>query len=221
MGLNILVAPVGPGMAPDGDPERTRLARDGSLIVGDLHGRYYESASRRNTYVMGTVSGGFSLTTSLSSLSGMWLGNPPGSGYNISILKFVFGVSNLTALVTGAFWWVQGVLPRPIPTEVSGAGIGFRSSSLLSGQTAAPNDVAIAYFPGQVTVSVPTILRASSLILNPYAGTGNPQTLMPPQVEEVAGEFVIPPGYFGGISSIGSSGGGGVAAALVYELVVP
>jgi hypothetical protein len=202
---------VGPVVISDGNLSDPRLTRDAAIVVGDAHGRYYENASRGLTFVAVTAAAGISPGTALTATGALMLANPAGSGKNIAILKLALGWVSGTFPV-GAIWWTQGANPSPLPAESAAA---LRMSTLLNG--GATNDVARAY-SGVSLTTVPTIMRPSAILMGPYVGTG--AVLNPVQFEEVAGEIVIPPGFFVAVEGIAAGGTSPLAnLSLTYEVV--
>ena len=218
MGNSIVVKAV-PGytVAADGVDQPVRGARDGAVLVGDLHGRYYETASRGLSFVASTATAGIAPGTALSATPPMALLNPAGSGRNISIQKVFYSYVSGT-LGVGTLFYVQGTNPGSLPAETAAA---IRSVSLLGGSTSSPNDVAKAY-SGISLTNTPVIVRPSAFSINPYAGTAAPLTLHPPLIEEIAGELVLAPGAWFGVQGIGAAGTSPlITIGISYEIVVP
>ncbi len=205
---------VGPVVAADSNTIDPRLGRDGGVMVADLHGRYYESVSRGNTFIASTATAGIAHGNALTATGALMLANPAGSGKNLSIQKLFWGTVSGT-LGIGQFWWCVGANPATLPAETSAA---TRVCALLTGS--APGDVAKAY-SGVSLTTVPTAVRPTAL---GYDGTvvATAQTsLTVPLFEEVAGEIVVPPGFFVAVEGIGSSAGTTplVVLSITYEVV--
>lgn len=204
---------VGPIVAADSTLNDPRLGRDGASVVTDLHGARYEQASRGKVFHASTAAAGIAPGTVLAAAGALLLANPAASGFNVAILKLVFGYVSGT-LGVGHLWWVQGANPAALPAETTAA---TRSSGLIS--PAASGDVAKA-FSGVSLTTVPTVLRPTAISLDPYAGTAAPLTLQPMQVEDVNGSIVIPPGFFAGVEGIAAAGTSPlVLLAFEYEIV--
>jgi hypothetical protein len=202
---------VGPVVVADGSLSDPRLGRDSPLIVGDAHGRFYENASRGLTFNATTAAAGIAPGTVLTATGALMLANPLGSGKNIAILKLFFAYVSGT-FGAGTMWWAQGANPATLPAETAAA---LRTSTLANGSNT--NDVAKAY-SGVSLTTVPTIVRPTSINLAVYAGGAT--TLNPGQWEEVAGEIVIPPGFFVAVEGIAAAGTTPlVNLALTYEVV--
>jgi hypothetical protein len=189
---------VGPFVAADGTKIDPRLGRYADVITSDLNGRYYEKASRGEVYVATTAIAGIAPGTVISASPALALLNPANSGKNIQILKmFVAYISG--SIGPTVMWWVQGQNPAALVAETTAA---TRASAFITGSIAAAGDVAKTY-SGVSLTTVPVIIRPSTVSFATYVGGAAP---IPPQFEEVAGEFVIPPGYFIGLEGVGAAG---------------
>jgi hypothetical protein len=203
----------GPMVASDGSIVTFRASRDGAVIVGRAHGRFYESASRGTTFVAAVQQ--VNVGGSLGTQSPLLLVNPVGSGMNLSILKLTFAWFSGT-LGAGVIWWAQGSGPAaPLPLESNNSNI-VRNSARL-GNTFPPNDVALLYanvgfFPA------PVLVRPSAISMAPYLATNT--VLNPIQVEDVSGELVVPPGRYIAVVPIFSGGSSvNISLAVTYEVV--
>ena len=67
----------------------TRYARDGSLVVSEAHGKFYEQASRGNMYCALSASGGIALIAVAANIPTLW--NPLGSGVNLELVRLQLG----------------------------------------------------------------------------------------------------------------------------------
>ena len=70
----------------DGVSFNARGGKTGELITSPLHGRYYEQTYRGNMF---GITGGLTTTTAggAATFTGLVVGNPLGSGYNLAINK--------------------------------------------------------------------------------------------------------------------------------------
>jgi len=205
---------IGPSYGADNTTQQIRMGRDAPLITGDLHGRYYENASRGQTFTAATASAGIAHGSALTATPAFAILNPAGSGRNISILKTFWGYVSGT-LGSGSLWYTQGANPGSLPAETAAA---FRSATLLSGAKAAAGDVALAY-SGISLTNTPVLVRPSAFTLSAYAGAAN---IIVPLVEEIAGEIIVQPGAFFAIEGIGTAGTTPlIVIGCTYEIVVP
>jgi hypothetical protein len=189
---------VGPaGALADGAKATLRQGREVQLIASDLSGKYYESASRQQTFIACTAAAGIAPGTVLTATGALMLANPVGSGYNLEILRARMAWVSGT-FGAGTVWWVQGANPAALPAETAAA---QRVSTFLNGTNS--GDVAKAY-SGVSLTTVPTIVRPTGWALAVYAGTG--AVLNPPLDEPVEGELVVPPGFFVALEAIAAAG---------------
>jgi hypothetical protein len=207
-------AKTGPVLGQDGSLVDLRTTRDCALAVGDVHGRYYENASRGLTFVATTATAGIAPGTALTATPPLALVNPAGSGKNIEILKVIFAYVSGT-LGAGSLWYCQGLNPTTLPLETAAA---IRSCTLLSGVTTNANDVSKAY-SGVSLTNTPVIIRSSAFSLDAYVGTVT--TWNPPNIEEIASSIILTPGAFFAIEGIAGAGTSPLVSLAIEYAVVP
>jgi hypothetical protein len=98
----------GPALYADGvvqSGQQFRAQRDGSLIVAESHGKWYEAASRGTIYHATTLTAGIALIVSATTGNHPTLWNPNSAGtYNAEFVKLVAArVSGTDA--PGAWYW--------------------------------------------------------------------------------------------------------------------
>jgi hypothetical protein len=112
---------VGPLFTGDGSPAPLRGLRPGGIACGDVQGRYYEQASRGMIYTLTmsawttNISAGNILGAAAAASTQFALWNPPGSKFDISILKFTLNLTSGTLPISG-IWHSLGT---PAPTIAS------------------------------------------------------------------------------------------------------
>lgn len=89
---------VGPQILSDGVSAIPRLGKTGENIVTELHGRYYEQASRGNLYVAHAIVTAPVIYTTAAGTGGPLLWNPPASGVNAVILGIGIGITVVTTV---------------------------------------------------------------------------------------------------------------------------
>jgi hypothetical protein len=166
-----------------------RSGQLGESIVQELHGRYYETTYRNNSFLL-SVSTAAAVTAYSGGAGGtpmLALFNPIGSGRNAVINKVSIGsVVAASAAGTVAFGLYFGttatitqattVTPWNMATQLQSGSVmtGFRNVALTSG-TAASNAVALASYYWATA-----------------AGVGN----VSPAVTDLEGAIIIPPGSY-------------------------
>ncbi len=173
-----------------------RSGRDNALVTTDLHGKYYENASRGNIYAasVGITSTGVTPGTSgLNVTPDLAILNPAGSGKNLALLRAsVLWVSG--TLPAGCMMYEMGTNPL---TAITGA--GTTATSPTFGVTGAGR-VAVAYGQTAITsAGTPTLVRPAGIPI----GNAVPLAI---STEEVAGSIVVPQGYWLGFHYFGGSG---------------
>lgn len=204
---------VGPSLTGDGTAPQggVRQGRDGGLAAFDLHGRFYEQTSRGLSFIATTAAAGIAPGTALTATGALMLANPVGSGVNLSINKLFFGLAvSGGTLGPGNLWWTGGANPAVLPAETTAA---LRNRGAFN--TSNAGDAAKAY-SGVSLTTVPVIIRPTVFTLDTYVGTVT--SLNAPQFEEVAGELVVPPGFFIAVEGIAGAGTSPlVVLAISYE----
>jgi len=174
-----MITQVQTGIQNNGDGQiiQARGGKQGDLLVSELHGRYYETTYRGNMF---GITGALTTTTAAgaATFTGLIVGNPAGSGYNLAVGK--------VSVLQGAALTAEtdiGIMYGANTTTVSLATIFNR----IAGGRAS---VAVAN-AGQ------TITAMTSFIV--FAGSGSGAItvpgLMPIVGLDFEGSLIIPPGY--------------------------
>ena len=182
-----------------------RQGQLGDVIVSELHGRYYETAYRRNMYTA-TLTAGTTTSAALSTtFTGLLLLNPNNSPVNIIVNKV--GFSFLVAFTAAAAIGLQ---------------TGNQSTALLSGLTTTntsvrPNYVGAGIGTG-LTYSAATTTAPGLQQLFGAGLTGAITTV--PQVFSyfyLEGSLILPPGAWVGSYTSTASGSSGMLMTIQYE----
>jgi len=186
-----------------------RQGQLGDVIVSELHGRYYETAYRRNMYTA-TLTAGTTTSAALSTtFTGLLLLNPNNSQVNLVINKV--GYSFLVAFTAAAAIGLQ---------------VGNQSTAVLSGLTTtntqtrnnflgAPNStIGLTY--SAATTTAPALLHLFGAGLT-GAITTVPQ--IPGFFIDLEGSVIVPPGAWIGTYTSTASGASGTLASFSYEEV--
>lgn len=184
---------VGPQSSADGPSQYTsdRTDRMGAAVVTNLHGKYYEQASRQRVYFGSSASTGIALIVPATTGGHPTLWNPSDSGRNLSILKLEMSwVSGANA--PGAIEWA--VTKNTGSTIATGApiatGTRVTPESGLIGGASDPKGV---WIPTTNTfTAAPTFLRAAGISLF----TGISTTAVAPFMlwRDYNGDFCLAPG---------------------------
>lgn len=162
---------------PDGALIQARSGKQGDLMASPLHARFYETAYRGNRF---GITGGLTTTTAAgaATFTGLIVGNPAGSGYNLAIDKVT--VLQAAALTAGTN---IGIMYGQNTTTVSLATIFNR----IAGGRAS---VAVANAGQTITAMTAFVTFAGS-----GSGAITVPGLMPVVLHDFEGGLIIPPGY--------------------------
>jgi hypothetical protein len=175
-----------------------RAGQQGDLIVSELHGRYYETTYRGNSFLL-SVSTAAAVTAYSGAAAGtpmLCVFNPSGSGRNAVISKIAIGsVASASAAGTVSFglWFgataaitqATTVIPYSMLTQLQSGSVmtGFRNVALTSG-SAATNVIPIASYywataAGAALVTGGPIDLEGAVIIPPgsYAALGGSSAL--------------------------------------------
>ncbi len=169
---------VGPAQYGDGGGKIiARGGRQGETIVSELHGRYYETTARGNMF---GITGGLTTTTAAgaATFTGLIVGNPLGSGYNLAINKVT-------------------VLQGAAVTAETDIGIMYGINTTTVSLTTIFNRLAGGRASVAVANAGQTITAMTAFIV--FAGSGSGAItvpgIMPVNIVDFEGSLVIPPGY--------------------------
>lgn len=161
----------------DGAFPNQRGGRQGETICSDLHGRYYETTARQNMY---GITGALTTTTAggVATFTGLIVGNPSGSGYNLAV--------NKVSVLQGAALTAEtdiGIMYGANTTTASLATIFNRRAGGRS-------SIAVANAGQTITAMTAFIVFAGS-----GSGAITVPGLMPVVGLDFEGSLIIPPGY--------------------------
>jgi hypothetical protein len=182
-----------------------RQGQLGDMIVSELHGRYYETAYRRNMYTA-TLTAGTTTSAALSTtFTGLLLLNPNNSQVNIVVNKVGF-----------AFLVAFGA------ASAIGLQVGNQSTAALSSLTTT-NTVVRPNFVGGGTGTALTYSAATTTapVLQQIFGAGltGAITTVPAVYSyfDMEGGLVLPPGAWVGSYTSTASGASSMLASFQYE----
>lgn len=186
---------VGPQVLGEGSRGSFRMSRDGSQVNQDSHARYQEAVQRGSVFIASTGVGGVAPGTALSTTPPFILYNPPGSAVELVIWRARLGYVSGT-LGGGTIVYASGVQTT---APSAGTALTPKNAKLTAGKAT----VATANQGG--TITAPTIL-APAFTLGAFVNTT--AAVNPPLIDEVAGEFSVPPGAvfcMQGVAAAGTS----------------
>jgi hypothetical protein len=190
-----------------GSTPAVRQGQLGDMIVSELHGRYYETAYRRNMYTATLTSGTTTSAALSTTFTGLLLLNPNNSQVNIVVNKV--GYAFLVAFAAASAIGLQ---------------VGNQSAALLSGLTTTNTVVR----PNFVGAGVGTALTYSAATttgpsLRQIFGTGltGAITTTPAVYSyfDLEGGLILPPGAWVGSYTSTASGASSMLASFQYEEV--
>ena len=169
-----------------------RLGQLGDAVVSELHGRYYETTYRNNSFLL-SVSTAAAVTAYAGAAAGtpmLAIFNPVGSGRNAVLNKISVGnvvAASAAGTVSFALWFgttatitqATTVTPWNMATQLQSGSVvtGFRNVALTSG-SAATNAIALASY---------------------YWATAAGVGLVSNGVFDLEGAVIIPPGSYAAI----------------------
>jgi hypothetical protein len=204
--MAILQGQVGSQNSLDGATVSARMGRQSDQIVSELHGRYYEQASRGSLF-LGSNGATPSVTTVAlaTTYTGLALINPAASAVNLVLLKV--GYSFLVAFPAAATVGLMGGY-SPLGTTTFSAAATDGLSARLNGARAT----------GRVALSA-TLVGTPQLLQVFGSGLTGAITTTPmiPQTIDMEGSVVIPPGGYVAIYTSTVSGAAALAASFMWE----
>lgn len=187
---------VGPGYAADGNTADPRMTKDLAMVIQDLHGRFYETTYRGNTFIASTGVAGVAPGTALSTTPPFTLYNPLNSGVNLVLISASMGYVSGTL---GAGMIVYGANNNTAQAAPSGGTVLVPVCSLI-GNVSLPRGKA---FQGSTLAAAPTILR-DFCVLGAFAGGAAAPT--PPVRDIVDGSIIIGPGASVSLQGVAGAG---------------
>lgn len=201
---------IGPGYASDGNTADPRMTRDLAMVTQPLHGEFFETTVRGNTYVASTGTAGVAPGTVLSTTPPFTLYNPLNSGVNLVLISASMGYISGTLGAGTIVYAVNNNTAQAAPT----GGTSLVPICGLIGNVSLPKAKA---FQASTLAAAPTILR-DFVILGAFVGGAAPPN--PPVRDLIDGSIIIVPGA--SISLQGVAGAGTtplVTLAMMWEEV--
>ena len=194
-----------PGATP-----AVRMGQLGDVIVSELHGRYYETAYRRNIYSAVLNAGTTTSAGLATTFTGLLLYNPQNSTVNVAINKV--GISFLVAFTAAA---TVGLMTGVAPTN---PGTAVTNTTVRTNYVGLPNGSgqALAYSTATLTAT------GATPVLHSVFGSGLTGAITTvPQVPgffvDYEGSIILPPGTYIATYTSTASGASGTLASFQYE----
>ena len=186
-----------------------RLGQLGDTVVSELHGRYYETTYRRNSFLAtspSAVATSAGIVASAAAYTGLTVYNPVGNSNNVVINKVgaAFIVAPAAAIAYGLY--VGGIVSATASLTAA------NTRNLFIGGTA---PTALAYSVWTPTYSVAaTVAHIFGTVGTTAAITG---INFDNGVIDLEGSLVITPGYFVSVYTSTASGASGYLGSIQWE----
>jgi hypothetical protein len=185
-----------------------RAGQLGELIVGQLHGRYYETAYRRAMFSAANQAGATTSAGLATTYTGLCLSNPNGSSVNLVLTKV--GYSFLVAFpAAAAIGLMAGYLTTANVTHTTPG--TPRSNFFGAGQAGLGLVDTAATLP---VAPVVTHLFGSGL-----TGAITTEQVAPGELVDLEGGLILPPGAFAAIYTSTASGAAAFLGSFQWEEV--
>jgi hypothetical protein len=191
----------------DGTKNPLRSDNEGSLIVSESHGKYYEAS--RNNKLKYSYCAARATSLPATSMIGNIVWNPPGSGINLSMAKWsiILHVTSAATVGITACYAAQAITPTTATVADS-----YGSCYLNAGSPA--NMKAKAYAIGTLLV-VPTVVIPLFHNTAAIATTGVDR-----MTGDFEGMFTVPPGHLFCLAALGAAvAAAGMTSTLTWEEV--
>ena len=191
----------GPQTNQDGTYPEWRGGRKGTAGVQDMGGRYEESSYRQVSFI--AVCPGpqvlSTTTTTPTTYTGLYVGNPSGSGRNFSVLEITVAIASATTAPQAI-----ALAYSPYVTPVQGTSAGPLPTTISSGVTS------VAKVGSSATLSSgPQVCRAlQGFTATTVVGTGFVK-------DDVGGAIIVPPGQAIMLVAVGAASS--VVASITWE----
>jgi hypothetical protein len=186
-----------------------RQGQLGDVIVSELHGRYYETAYRRNMYIATMTAGNIStagLLASATSANSLFIVNPTTSGVNLAINKVAISTS-IAATANAVIGIQTAISTTPITTFSTSTGGAAAQRSAVAGVTSGQ---AVAY--SQLTTATGETGSIAGVIGNILSTALNQGVFY-----DFEGSIIVPPGGLIALYSSAAQTSSQVYASIGYE----
>lgn len=198
---------VGPSSAGDGTWNDARAGKLGDLMVSQLHPLYTEQTLRANRYTAANQTGVTSSVAFATTYVGLCLSNPLSSGINVVMDKaswtalVAFAAASAIGIMTGYHASTNVVHTTPVTPK----------NALVNGRDAVAKVDAAATLP--VTPTLALILGAG------LTGAITTVPTVGPQMVDLEGGLILPPGAFAAFYTSTASGASGFLGSFGWSEV--
>lgn len=179
---------VGPQSLADGSQAAPRLGNNGEMIVGNLHGRYYEQVKRGNVYGVSNQAAQAISVGLATTYTGLCLSNPLGSGKNLVLLSAGYGLT-VAPVAIASIHLIGASSPGTNVTHTT----PLTPVNMLLGNTNSP----AAKADREATIPTPVYLMSLMGGFTAGALPASPNALF-----DLGGQIIIGPGGFVAIGAL-------------------
>lgn len=188
----------------------TRLGNMGDMVISELHGRYYEAAYRRTMYYATALAQTTTAFTSgtTTAVVGLTIANPISSPVNLVLNKIglsytvVFSAVASIGLAVGYNSAVNVTHTTPVTVRSGYVGVGSAGYGLVDSSATVPTAPNTTHIFGAGLTGATTTV--------PYIG---------PQLIDLEGSVILPPGAYATIVTSTASGTSGAFYSCSWEEV--
>lgn len=179
---------VGQQTLADGSKAVPRLGNNGELIIGNLHGRYYEQVKRGNVFGASNQAAQAVSVALATTYTGLCLSNPLGSGKNLVLLSAGYALS-VAPVAIASIHLIGGSSPSTDVVHTA----AVTPKNMLLGNTNSP----AAKADSQATIPTPVYLMS---LMGGFTAGALPDS--PNALFDIAGQLIIGPGGFVAIGAL-------------------
>jgi len=192
----------------DGNQGALRIGKSGEQIVGELHGRYYETTYRRAMFGAANQTGIATTIGLATTYTGLILSNPLGSAVNLVVCK------------------VSASFPVAVAAAVTvGVMVGFNAGTNVT-HTAASTTLRSNFLGGaqpvglvDTSATMPTAPTLQKVIGTIGTAAITSFGTVPSLSEDFEGSIILPPGAYAAIFTSAVSGAVGFLGSISWEEV--
>lgn len=179
---------VGPVVAADGAVNPARSGKDGSTVVSQSRGKYYEAASRGKLFTAANQADTTWSVALHTTHTGLVVSNPRNSGVNLAIVRASFGLV-LAPAGEASMTFFGGY---DADAEVTHTTPLVITNNIIGGAHGVANADGAATLP-TAPVNLETFMGGFADATLPSTG---------PAIIDLDGAFIVPPGAYFGISAL-------------------
>ena len=205
----LMQAQVGPlsNKISDGTLPNLRLGNSGDLIVSEIQPRYYEAAYRGKTFVAANQTPAVTSVAFATTYTGLVISNPVGSGINVVLKKVAF--ATIVAFPAGS---------------VIGLMTGYSVATFTHTTPVTPKNTLVGTGPSGLALvdaaaTLPVTPTLHMVFASGLTGAITTEVTAGPNVIDLEGSVILPPGGFAAIYTSTASGAAALAASFMWDEV--